>query len=73
MNRWACVDQRHRSAARQDRPETAGAALAGLADGCPVGTSIEVCCEADDPDLLGLPFEAMALPEGRVLALQSPW
>jgi hypothetical protein len=53
-------------------PGSAGAALTGLIDGCPVGTTVEVCCEADDPELLGLPFEAMCLPDGRVLALELP-
>src|SRR6185436_17693679 len=72
MNHWACVGQRHQSAARQNRAATAGAALAGLVDGRPVGTSVDVCCEGDDPDLLGLPFEAVALPDGRALALQPP-
>jgi hypothetical protein len=51
-------------------PGGGGAALAGLVDGCPVGTTVEVCIEADDPELLGLPFEAMCVPDGRVLALQ---
>ena len=50
-------------------PGGSGAALAGLIDGAPVGTSVEVCWEADDPELLGLPFEATCLPDGRVLAL----
>jgi hypothetical protein len=51
-------------------PSGADTALAGLIDGCPVGTTVEVCCEAEDPELLGLPFEALCLPDGRVLALQ---
>jgi tetratricopeptide (TPR) repeat protein len=47
----------------------AGAALAGLVDGAAVGTVVEVTVEADDPALLGLPFEALRLPDDRVLAL----
>src|SRR5262249_39163036 len=53
-------------------PGGAGAALCALIEGCPAGTTVEICCEADDPALLGLPFEAMCLPDGRVLALQPP-
>ncbi len=53
-------------------PGDAGAAVANLVDGCPVGTTVEICCKADDPTLLGLPFEAMLLPDGRLLALQPP-
>ena len=33
-----------------------------------VGTVVEVCFEADDPELLGLPFEALRLPDDRLLA-----
>ena len=53
-------------------PGDAGAALAALVDGCPVGTKVETVFAADDPVLLGLPFEAARLPDGRVLALQAP-
>ena len=53
-------------------PGGAGMALASLIDGCPVGTTVEICWEADDPELLGLPFEATCLSDGRVLALQPP-
>jgi hypothetical protein len=53
-------------------PDNSGTALTALIDGCPVGTTVEVCWEADDPELLGLPFEATRLPDGRVLALQPP-
>jgi hypothetical protein len=53
-------------------PGTAEAALTELVDGCLVGTTVEVCFEADQPLLLGLPFEATCLPDGRVLALQPP-
>ena len=49
-------------------PGEAGEAIANLAAGCDVGTVIEVCFEADDPELLGLPFEAMRLPDDRLLA-----
>jgi len=51
-------------------PGDSGAALATLIDGCPVGTLIETVFAADDPELLGLAFEAARLPDGRVLALQ---
>ncbi|HEY2621347.1 MAG TPA: TIR domain-containing protein, partial [Acetobacteraceae bacterium] len=53
-------------------PGDAGAALIALVDGCPAGTMIETVFAADDPALLGLPFEAARLPDGRVLALQAP-
>jgi hypothetical protein len=53
-------------------PGNSGTALAALIDGCPVGTIVEICWEADRPELLGLPFEATCLPGGRVLALQLP-
>jgi hypothetical protein len=46
-------------------PGEAGAALAALVDGCPVGTMVETVFAADDPALLGLPFEAARLPDGR--------
>jgi hypothetical protein len=51
-------------------PGNSGTALAALIDGCPVGTIVEICWEADRPELLGLPFEATCLPGGRALALQ---
>jgi tetratricopeptide (TPR) repeat protein len=53
-------------------PAGSGAALADLVDGSGslTGTTVEVCWEADTPELLGLPFEAACLPDGRVLALQ---
>ncbi|MGZ8347811.1 MAG: TIR domain-containing protein, partial [Allosphingosinicella sp.] len=41
-----------------------------LLDTAPVGTTIEVCFEADVPALLGLPFEALRLADGRLLAVQ---
>jgi hypothetical protein len=49
-------------------PGGAGEALTNLADGCGVGTVVEICFEADDPELLGLPFEALRLPDDRLLA-----
>ena len=49
-------------------PGGAGEAIANLAAGCAVGTVVEVCFEADDPELLGLPFEALRLPDDRLLA-----
>jgi CHAT domain/TIR domain/AAA ATPase domain len=47
----------------------AGAEIARLIDDAAIGTLVEVTCEADDPALLGLPFEALLLPDDRVLAL----
>ncbi|MGO8918080.1 MAG: CHAT domain-containing protein, partial [Stellaceae bacterium] len=49
-------------------PGGAGEAITNLAAGCDVGTVVEVCFEADDPELLGLPFEALRLPDDRLLA-----
>jgi tetratricopeptide (TPR) repeat protein len=49
-------------------PGGAGEALANLAMGCDVGTVVEVGFEADDPELLGLPFEALRLPDNSLLA-----
>jgi len=51
-------------------PGDSGGALATLVDGVSVGTTVEVCFEAEDPVLLGLPFEALRLPDDRPLALQ---
>ena len=51
-------------------PGESGFALLALVNGVPAGMTIEVCWEADDPELLGLPFEASRLPDGSVLALQ---
>ncbi len=51
-------------------PEPSGQALADLLDGCPVGTTVEVRVEAEGPELLGLPFEALRLPDDRLLAIQ---
>ena len=53
-------------------PGDAGEALASLVDGCGVGALIEVCFQADDPELLGLPFEALRLRDGRLLATLQP-
>ena len=50
-------------------PGGSGEAIASLAAGCGPGTVVEVCFEADDPELLGLPFEALRLPpDDRLLA-----
>ena len=49
-------------------PGDTAEALADLVDGSRVGTTIEVCFEAEDADLLGLPFEALLLPDDRLLA-----
>ncbi|MFO0033374.1 MAG: CHAT domain-containing protein, partial [Cyanobacteriota bacterium] len=51
-------------------PEGAAEALARLVDGAGVGSEVRVEIEAEDPELLGLPFEALRLPDGRLLALQ---
>ncbi len=48
-------------------PDEAHDALVDLVDGG-VGTTVEVCFEADDPELLGLPFEALRLKDDRLLA-----
>ncbi|HEX6367829.1 MAG TPA: TIR domain-containing protein [Longimicrobium sp.] len=50
-------------------PGGSGEALATLVDGA-LGTTVEVCFEAEDTTLLGLPFEALRLPDDRPLALQ---
>ncbi|MFL5386555.1 MAG: TIR domain-containing protein [Longimicrobiaceae bacterium] len=50
-------------------PGDSGEALATLVDGA-VGRAVEVCFEAEDPAFLGLPFEALRLPDDRPLALQ---
>jgi len=51
-------------------PGDSGAALADLIDGCALGTMVEVVFTADRSDLLGLPLEALRLPDGRLLAVQ---
>ncbi len=53
-------------------PGCAGDALADIISGCGVGTLIEVCFEAEGPELLGLPFEALRLPDDRLLAILPP-
>ncbi|QLH38092.1 MAG: CHAT domain-containing protein [Defluviicoccus sp.] len=52
-------------------PGTAAAELAALLDRAPIGTRIELCFETNDPVLLGLPFEALRLTDGRLLATQA--
>jgi len=51
-------------------PGGSGAALADVVGGSPLGTTVEVCFEAGEPELLGLPFESLRLPDGRLLATQ---
>ena len=51
-------------------PQGAAEALAELVDGAGVGSEVLVEIEAEDPELLGLPFEALRLPAGRLLAIQ---
>jgi tetratricopeptide (TPR) repeat protein len=53
-------------------PGGSAEALANLVDGCGVGTVVEICFEADDPELLGLPFEALRLADDRLLAALPP-
>ena len=50
-------------------PGDSGEALTAVVDEA-IGTTVEVCFEAEDPALLGLPFEALRLPDDRTLALQ---
>ncbi|MEO8326002.1 MAG: TIR domain-containing protein, partial [Nitrospirota bacterium] len=49
-------------------PDNARQALASLLQGCPTGTMVEVGFEADEPDLLGLPFEVLRLDNDQLLA-----
>ena len=51
-------------------PDGSGAALTSLIDGRGIGTVVEVMIEAEGAGLLGLPFEALRLPDGRLLATQ---
>lgn len=53
-------------------PAAAAEALVQLLDGAALGTTVLVEIEAADPELLGLPFEALRLPDGRLLAIQPP-
>ncbi len=53
-------------------PEGAGQALTELVDGCPLGTLVEVRVEAEGAELLGLPYEALRLPDDRPLATRGP-
>jgi len=51
-------------------PAGSGEALQAMIDACTLGTRIEVCFAALDESLLGLPFEALRMPDGRLLATQ---
>ena len=51
-------------------PGDSAAALTELVDSSKLGHTVEVCFEAGDPELLGLPFEALRLPDDRLLAVQ---
>ncbi|MFM7160793.1 MAG: CHAT domain-containing protein, partial [Planctomycetaceae bacterium] len=51
-------------------PTEAGEALSTLLRGAPLGTTFEVVCQASSPQLLGLPFELLQLPDGSRIALQ---
>lgn len=51
-------------------PDDTASAVTGLVDGRAPGTLVEVCFEASDAELLGLPFEALRLPDDRLLAVQ---
>jgi tetratricopeptide (TPR) repeat protein len=50
-------------------PGDSGEALTAVVNEA-IGTTVEICFEAEDPALLGLPFEALRLPDNRTLALQ---
>ena len=53
-------------------PGDAAEAVAQLVDGSGgLGTTIEVVLEANDSELLGLPFEALRLPDDRLLATRD--
>ena len=54
-------------------PGDSAGALAALLDGSPQGTLVEVTFEADEPQLLGLAFEAARLADDRVLARNRHW
>ena len=51
-------------------PEASGATLQALINGLALGQRLELAIESADPALLGLPFEALRLPDGRLLATQ---
>jgi tetratricopeptide (TPR) repeat protein len=51
-------------------PPGAAAALGRLVDGAGVGVTVLVEIEAEDPELLGLPYEVLPLADGRLLALR---
>jgi tetratricopeptide (TPR) repeat protein len=53
-------------------PGDSAEALASLIEGAPLGTTVQVCVEAEGASLLGLPFEALRLPDDRLLATQAP-
>ena len=52
-------------------PGESGQVLAELVSGSPVGTTVEVCFEANHPVLLGLPFEALRLPGDVLLSVEA--
>ena len=52
-------------------PQEAEQALSQLVSGCPIGTLVHICFEADQSQWLGLPFEALRLSDGRLLATQE--
>lgn len=54
-------------------PAGAAEALGQLLDGAALGTTVLVEIEAADPELLGLPFEALRLPDARLLAIHRRW
>ena len=49
-------------------PGDSSKALAAFIEGAPLEARIEVCFEAEGAQLLGLPFEALRLPNDRLLA-----
>ena len=53
-------------------PDPINSALGQVLDeAAAAGSSIEFVIETDDPKLLGIPFEAASLPDGRIPALQA--
>lgn len=59
----ASVAELGRQMARLCLPGRSADSLAQVVTGSPVGTTVEVAFEAADPELLGLPFEALRLPQ----------
>ena len=55
-------------------PDGVGEALASLIDGCPVGTMVEICFEADDPEIpRACRSRQCACPTGECSRRSRPW